>query len=80
MCHYGEGRRHKLETITVQDELDELYREWRMRKRNYPRWQAAGKLTAQAAAHQMACLETTIARLKVLQAQGAPAQLILTDD
>ena len=53
-------------TISLQDEISELERELKMRRRVYPNWSKGpnAKLTPEQAAHRIACLEATLERLK----------------
>jgi len=44
--------------ITDADKLRSLEREIKMRRRVYPRWVEAGRMTQQHADHEIACMET----------------------
>lgn len=50
--------------ITIEDEIAELEREVKLRKRVYPRWVFVGKLTQEKADRQIAIVESVINRLK----------------
>ena len=52
--------------ITVEDEIQELEREVALRKRVYPRWVAAGKMTKAKADRQIAVMQSAVERLKEL--------------
>lgn len=41
-------------------------REIAMRRRVYPRWQADGKISAEKARHELACMEAALATLEAL--------------
>ncbi|GAB3278414.1 hypothetical protein GCM10027347_52800 [Larkinella harenae] len=65
--------------ITIDDELKELKRELRMRERLYPGWTKgpSPKIKPDDAKHQLACLESTIARLEkdIASKRGEQAKL-----
>jgi len=48
------------EDPTINDVLKELTRELEMRKALYPKWIESKKISAETAAHRIACLETAI--------------------
>jgi hypothetical protein len=48
-------------TVTTADKLKEAKRELAMRKRNYPKWVAAGTLDPEKAARQTAIMEAIAA-------------------
>lgn len=50
--------------ITTEDEIAELEREVKLRRRVYPRWVFVGKLTQEKADRQIAIVESVITRLK----------------
>lgn len=50
--------------ITIEDEIAELERETKLRRRVYPRWVFVGKLTQEKADRQIAIVESVITRLK----------------
>ena len=53
--------------MTLQEQIAELERENRVRRKVFPGWIQQGRLSAQAAEHRIACFDATIAQLKKLQ-------------
>ena len=53
--------------ITIDDEIQELEREIVLRKRVYPRWVAAGRLTQGKADRQIAVLKSAAERLRAIK-------------
>lgn len=49
--------------ITTEDMLREVRRELQMRRRNYPRWVAAGSMKQEAADRQIAIMEVIADKL-----------------
>lgn len=59
--------------ITVADQIAELERELKMRRRVYPRHITSGMLTQDKADRQIAVLESAIATLRMLMPTGTLA-------
>lgn len=53
--------------ITIEDEIEELSREAKMRRRVYPRFVADGKMTQAKADRQIAVLESAVESLHRLK-------------
>jgi hypothetical protein len=51
-------------TVPIHDQLKCAKREVAMRRANYPRWTAAGKMTAEKAASEIAAMEAICATLE----------------
>ena len=56
--------------ITSEDEIVDLEREIKLRKRVYPRWVVAGRFTQEKADRQIALLESLLARVKTIGAKN----------
>jgi hypothetical protein len=60
------------ERVSLSEQVSCLQRELRLRRRNYPRWVADGRMTAAESAKQIAHMEAALATLERLAADAAP--------
>jgi len=56
-----------MKKITKDQMIASVKRELAMRKRNYPKWVAAGKMKQDAADHEVACMQAIFNTLKALE-------------
>lgn len=59
-------RWHDNDLLTIADQLASAKRELAMRRRFYPRWVQADKMSSTTASHEIACMEAIIATLEGL--------------
>ncbi|MCD6674896.1 MAG: hypothetical protein LT106_18840 [Burkholderiaceae bacterium] len=59
-------------TPTIDDQIARVLREIRMRESVYPRWIAAGKMTAEKSAHELACMQAALATLQRVRDEQRP--------
>jgi len=59
-------------TPTIDDQIACVLREIRMRERVYPRWIAAGKLSAEKSATELACMNAVLATLQRVRDERRP--------
>jgi hypothetical protein len=56
----------------IDDQIACVLREIRMRESAYPRWIAAGKMTAEKSAHELACMNAVLATLHRVRDEQRP--------
>lgn len=57
---------------TIDEQILCVKREIRMRESVYPRWIAAGKMTAEKSAHELDCMNAVLATLQRLRDEQRP--------
>jgi hypothetical protein len=62
-------------TVSTDDMLAAARRELNMRKRVYPRWVEAGRITQVKADHEIACMESIVQVLENRKAAQEPSLL-----
>jgi hypothetical protein len=64
--------------ITLEDQIVEAQRELALRRRCYPAWVKAGKLTQDEASHQLAAMAAIVRTLMRLDAEQRQLSLFAT--